>query len=255
MPNIGTISISARSRLQQSTLKTWIYVAEFDRAVFPSNAHRIYLASRPNPANARDPPRLEDGLSHRRATSRDALRTPSVVMLPFRAPSLTLSRDIVPFSPSNVIPHRFRRAALLSPGRFTIFSTVHNVIMYSHSDTYALISLIAITLVTRASEQKKKRSKLPPHATVAQQRLSTAAGYRERIVGGRQGRRERVPQLDVHAMRPEGISISRECPVRKLPDFYRTRGRVEYRSLHRVSRAPNKVKFHGKFASSCIDDV
>lgn len=77
-------------------------------------------------------------------------------------------------------------------------------------------------------------------------------------MGDRQGRRERVPRLDVRAMRPERISISRECPVRELPDFYRTRGRAKLRSLHRESRASNGVEFHGKsasFAFSYIDDV
>lgn len=124
-------------------------------------------------------------------------------------------------------------------------------------DPHAL-SLIVIALVTRTSKQKK-RSELPPNTTVARRRLSTAAGYRERIVGDRQGRRERVPRCSCDVCDTlKRVSISRECPVPELPDFYRTRGRAKLRSLHRESRAPNGVEFHGKsalFVFSYIDDV
>jgi len=47
-----------------------------------------------------------------------------------------------------------------------------------------------------------------------------------RVGDDRQGRRERAPRPQIYpgrsAMRPEGVSTSRECFLHELPDFYET---------------------------------
>lgn len=73
------------------------YVVEFDRLVFvgcPRSQSRSNLTSAPN----RDPLGERERVSRRRASSRDVLRTPYVVVPPLRAPSTLSPRNRTFFS-------------------------------------------------------------------------------------------------------------------------------------------------------------
>lgn len=153
-------------------------------------------------ATNRDPvsPQIpySDALSHTPLTSRRNAEFIQRTWISASSLSLSLfslhpcTLVIVPFSPSDVIPHRLRSVVLtrLSPGRQSQFhTTVHNMITVR-----TWLSRFATLLTFAVMEHDRKQQ---PRAKVARTRLNRRhcrLKYATRArVGDRQGRRERAP--------------------------------------------------------------